>query len=80
MRGEDEHGAPIPVRHPMAELLRAKAVEGGPDPRPLLSIRPLFGELGEDARLVEAVRGWLGLLYASGIEATLDEATRRIAA
>ena len=25
-------GAPIPVRHPMAELLRAKAAEGGPDP------------------------------------------------
>jgi mannitol 2-dehydrogenase len=78
VRGEDEHGAPIPVRHPMAELLRAKAVEGGPDPTPLLSIRPLFGELGADPRLIEAVRGWLGLLYASGIEATLDEATRRI--
>ena len=80
VRGEDEHGAPIPVRHPMAELLRAKAVEGGPDPGPLLSIRPLFGELRDDARLIEAVRFWLGLLYASGIEATLDEATRRIAA
>ena len=78
VRGEDERGAPIPVRHPMADLLRAKAAEGGPDPSPLLSIRPLFGELGEDLRLVEAVRGWLGLLYASGIEATLDEAARRI--
>jgi fructuronate reductase/mannitol 2-dehydrogenase len=79
VRGEDERGAPIPVRHPMAELLRAKALEGGADPAPLLSIQPLFGELGEDPRLVEAVRDWLGLLYGSGIEATLDEASRRIA-
>src|SRR3954469_15792098 len=47
VRGEDERGAPIPIRHPLAELLREKAVEGGPDPAPLLSIKPLFGDLGQ---------------------------------
>ncbi len=79
VRGEDEHGGPLPVRHPDADLLRAKALEGGPDPAPLLSIRKLFGNLGQDRRLVDAVRAWLALLYGSGIEATLDEAARRAA-
>ncbi len=74
VRGEDERGQPIEVRHPLADLMREKAAEGGPDPAPLLSIRPLFGELGEDPSLVEPVRRWLGLLYGSGISATLDAA------
>ncbi len=76
VRGEDERGATIPVRHPLADLLRQKAIEGGPDPGPLLSIRPLFGELGEDRLLVEPVRDWLQRLYGAGIQATLDEAAR----
>lgn len=79
VRGEDERGATIPVRHPLADLLRAKAIEGGPDPMPLLSIRPLFGELGDDPHLVDTVRYWLSRLYAVGIEATLDEAARQAA-
>lgn len=79
VRGEDERGEPIAIRHPMADLLRAKAIEGGPDPAPLLGIRPLFGELGDDSRLVAPVRDWLGRLYRDGIEATLDEAARRAA-
>jgi hypothetical protein len=42
----------------------------------LSSIRPLFGELGEDRLLVEPVRDWLQRLYGAGIQATLDEAAR----
>ena len=74
VRGEDEQGQPIEVRHPMAALLREKAIEGGADPRPLLSIRALFGELGEDARLVEPLARWLASLYAAGSLATLRRA------
>jgi mannitol 2-dehydrogenase len=80
VRGEDERGAPILVRHPAAELLRAKAIAGGADPRPLLGIRSLFGELGENSRLVMPVGHWLTWLYDKGIEATLDEAARRAVA
>lgn len=76
MRGEDERGRPIELRHPMLGILKAKAGEGGPDPTPLLSIRPLFGALGENPRLLDPVRRWLGLLYGSGIEAVLDAAAR----
>ena len=80
VRGDDERGVSIPVRHPEAELLRAKAIEGRTDPRPLLGIRPLFGELDTDARLVKPVRHWLTRLYEFGIERTLDEAARRASA
>ncbi|WP_158809179.1 mannitol dehydrogenase family protein [Beijerinckia sp. L45] len=79
VRGEDEHGRPILVRHPMAELLQKAARAGGSDPRPLLAIRSLFGELGTDERLLGPVGAWLGLLDSVGIEATLDEASRRAA-
>ncbi len=74
IRGEDEQGQRIEVRHPMAALLQEKAVEGGPDPRPLLSIRTLFGELGEDRRLVEPLGRWLASLYEAGSLATLRRA------
>ncbi len=73
-RGEDERGEPIELRHPLAALLRAKAAEGGADPAPLLSIRQLFGELGDDERLVRAVAKWLASLYAAGSLETLRRA------
>jgi mannitol 2-dehydrogenase len=74
VRGQDEQGQPIDVRHPMAALLREHAVAGGDDPARLLSITPLFGELGQDARLLAAVRRWLTSLYAEGSLKTLARA------
>ncbi|WP_428486962.1 mannitol dehydrogenase family protein [Rhodopila sp.] len=75
VRGDDEQGQPIDIRHPLADQLRVKAIEGGPDPRPLLRIEQLFGSSGTDARLVEPVGHWLALLYAKGSRATLTEAS-----
>ena len=74
VRGEDESGQPIDVRHPMAALLRERAIAGGPDPAPLLSITELFGEAGTDPRLVQPVGRWLAMLYSRGSRATLAEA------
>jgi fructuronate reductase/mannitol 2-dehydrogenase len=76
VRGEDEQGGAIDVRHPLAERLRAKAIEGGADPRPLLGITQLFGDTGADPRLQEPVGRWLGSLYAKGARETLAEASR----
>jgi mannitol 2-dehydrogenase len=76
VRGEDERGQPIEVRHPLAEQLRAKAIEGGPDPRPLLGMVQLFGDTGTDARLVGPVGRWLASLYANGSHETLASASR----
>jgi len=78
VRGEDEQGQPIDVRHPLAALLRDKAMEGGPDPRPLLGITQLFGDTGADARLIEPVGRWLASLYERGSRDTLAEASRRL--
>ncbi len=75
VRGEDEQGQPIDVRHPLAAELRAKAIEGGADPRPLLGITALFGATGADERLRTAVGRWLALLYANGARRTLIEAS-----
>jgi mannitol-1-phosphate/altronate dehydrogenase len=76
VRGLDESGQKIDVRHPMAALLRAKAEEGGPDPAALLSVKALFGELGADARLLTPLRRWLGSLYEIGARRTLECAAR----
>ncbi len=78
VRGEDEQGQPIDVRHPLAALLRDKAMEGGPDPRPLLGITQLVGDTGADARLIEPVGRWLASLYERGSRDTLAEASRRL--
>ena len=77
VRGEDERGAAIEIRHPMADTLREKAVEGGADPRPLLSLAPLFGSLGEEPRFVQPVADWLAALYRDGARKTLAEAAGR---
>ena len=71
VRGEDEAGAPIDVRHPLADLLSQRALEGGADPMPLLRIAPLFGDLADDAVFTSAVGQWLGSLYAVGAAQTL---------
>lgn len=78
VRGVDEQGQPIDVRHPLAALLRQKAEEGGPDPAPVLSIHQLFGTLGDDARLVTPLRRWLGALYQDGARKTLQLAAQEL--
>ena len=78
VRGEDEQGQPIDIRHPLAGLLRERAIEGGADPRPLLGITQLFGDSGADPRLIAPVGRWLASLYAKGSRETLAEASRTL--
>ena len=78
MRGEDEAGQPIEIRHPLADLLRQKAIEGGADPRPMLGIDRLFGKLGRNARFVGTVEKWLASLYTAGAAQTLERAEREL--
>jgi mannitol 2-dehydrogenase len=78
VRGEDEQRQPIEIRHPLAGELRAKAIEGGPDPRPLLGIAQLFGSAGLDPRLQQPVGHWLASLYAKGACQTLAEAAKTL--
>ena len=78
VRGEDEQGQPINVRHPMAALLRERAVAGGEDPAPLLGITELFGNTGADPRLVDPVGRYLSALYRTGSRATLAAAAETL--
>lgn len=77
VRGEDEQGKPIDIRHPLAALLRAKAIEGGENPVPLLEVAQLFGDTGTDPKLVEPVRQWLTSLYRNSMAVTLAQAAER---
>lgn len=78
MRGTDENGERIDIRHPVADLLREKALEGGSDPRPMLGVERLFGELVHDERLVTTVGKWLASLYAVGAAETLARADEQL--
>ena len=75
MDGRDETGTAMAIRHPLAPLLRERAGQGGPDPRPLLAIESLFGAMGSDPRLVEPVGRWLRSLYEHGSRKTLSDAS-----
>lgn len=75
VRGVDEDGRLINVVHPLAGILRERAVQGGADPRPLLAIRSLFGDLGEDEAFTAQLSRWLGSLYEKGVRRTLFEAS-----
>ena len=79
VRGEDEGGRPIEIRHPLAALLRERAAAGGADPRPLLGVEALFGDLGADRRLAEPVGRWLASLYEAGSRRTLARARSELA-
>ena len=75
VRGEDEQGQRIDIRHPLAEQLRSRAIEGGADPTPLLAMAELFGTTGADPRLREPIGRFLASLYAVGAQQTLAQAS-----
>ena len=78
VRGEDESGRPIKITHPLADLLRSRALEGGMNPRPLLTIISLFGELIEHSAFVDRLEYWLSKLYSIGAKATLAAARNEL--
>jgi mannitol 2-dehydrogenase len=76
--GVDESGKPMNIVHPLAALLREKALDGGIDARPLLGIQPLFGELGQDEVLIATLGKWLKSLYTVGAAETLVRAQEEL--
>jgi mannitol-1-phosphate/altronate dehydrogenase len=55
LRGVDFAGAPIEVKDRMRDTLQPLARRAGNDPRPLLAVRSVFGDLGEDEAFVAAL-------------------------
>jgi fructuronate reductase/mannitol 2-dehydrogenase len=72
LRGVDEAGQEIAIADRLSGELRARANEGRDDPRPVLSLRSIFGELGRDEAFVAELAAALRELDASGAKATLS--------
>ena len=72
VRGVDEQGRAIAVRHPISALLRERAEEGGADPMPVLRIASLFGDLADRPAFVAAVGKQLAAIYGYGMQAALS--------
>ena len=72
----DADGRPFELDDANGERLRALAVAGGDDPRPLLADEATFGSLGSCARFVEAVERDLRQLEAVGSRAVISARLR----
>ncbi|MDQ4102971.1 MAG: mannitol dehydrogenase family protein [Actinomycetota bacterium] len=71
LRAVDLDGKPITVEDARADRLQALAWAGGDDPRPLLAVREVFGDLGDAPGFVTALQRMLGLINRHGLRFTL---------
>ena len=76
LRGEDEQGRPYAIDDPRAAELQALARQGGADPRPLLALTDLFGDLGRSPSFVSGLTRFGEQLDSDGARATLARALR----
>jgi mannitol 2-dehydrogenase len=70
--GEDFQGNRIEIKDAMAEELQPLARGAIADPRPLLGLREVFGELGEDEAFVAELRQTLATLDRRGPRAAVE--------
>lgn len=76
LKGEDEQGNPIEIDDPMADILTQRARSGGSNPRLLLDLSEIFGDLPQSSRFVEAVGDYLNSLDKYGVKETLALITK----
>ncbi len=74
LQGTDLAGGELLVVDERAAELRRLARAGGTDPRPLLAVRSVFGDLGDDPAFVDEVAQALRRLERNGVRATLTAA------
>ena len=77
LRGTDLAGNPVEVQDARAEALRALALRGGDDPRPLLGARSVFGSLGDRPEVVAELAAALSALSHDGMAAALTRCSPR---
>jgi mannitol-1-phosphate/altronate dehydrogenase len=71
LTGTDEQGAPIPLEDMLAGTLQPLALQGRDDPRPVLGLHQLFGDLDQHPAFVAELGAALRMLYAEGAHETL---------
>jgi mannitol 2-dehydrogenase len=59
---QNEVGGAVVFEHPMAEVLKQKALKGGNDPSALFGVTEVFGDIGKNQRFFEAVGRYLKML------------------
>jgi mannitol 2-dehydrogenase len=64
----------VEIQDAHATRLRTLAIDGGDDPRPLLRERWLFGHLGEDEAVAEAIGASMRALHRDGAHAAVASA------
>jgi mannitol 2-dehydrogenase len=73
LQGVDLQGGPLALQDEHAGELGALARAGGSDPRLLLGVRAVFGDLGEDDGFVAALGEALRLIEAHGIRTAVAQ-------
>jgi mannitol-1-phosphate/altronate dehydrogenase len=71
LRGVDLHGAAIQIDDADVARLQARARAGGNDPRPLLELRDIFGDLGDHPHFVATLQRLLAALDHRGLRSTM---------
>ncbi len=74
LRGVDEHGQPIAIQDGRADELRSLAQQSPSDPRPLLGVQRVFGDLGQNAAWVAELSDALRELDQQGARRTIRTA------
>jgi mannitol-1-phosphate/altronate dehydrogenase len=74
LRGTDEVGQPIALNDTRADELRTLAQQGGSDPRPILGVRRVFGDLREQEAWVGELAAAIGQLDQRGARASVAAA------
>lgn len=72
LSGEDEEGKEIPIQDPQAERITKVVKANKKDPKPLLALTDIFGDLGKDKRFVDELELLLNMLYEKGAKETLE--------
>ncbi|GAK50919.1 mannitol dehydrogenase domain protein [Candidatus Moduliflexus flocculans] len=73
LTGVDDNGKKMPIIEPMEAKVCPLAKQGGADPKPMLSLHELFGELPKSEIFVAEVSRALRSFYEKGAVATLEE-------
>ena len=72
LTGLDDEGRPLPMAEPLLATLGDLARKGGPDPRALLSLHSLFGDILPNSPVfVAELAGHLRCFYEKGAKASL---------
>ena len=74
LRGVDEHGQPLALQDGRADELRTLANQGQADPRPLLRVQRVFGDLGQNEAWVAELTASLRELDQKGARGTIRAA------